>query len=195
MPKAREELGKRPLVQFSHNLLVLPPSYMQGVATNNQNHSCVEQGLDLESHRQFKSSSGPSFTNFMKCTISLSHHLPAQLILVCYLGNGKRREGKCARLAFCVSFLVIYKTFMHLFLHTHTHTHTHLYLVCFHVEDVALVADSEPKPFANHTHGRDSALANSKGLVLRQVPTTTWNGMETVEYGMEQWTMEWDNGI
>ena len=60
--------------------------------------------------------------------------------------------------------------------------------MCFHVEDVALIPDSEPKPLANHTHGRDSALANGKGLVLRQVPTTTWNGMEqlTIQYEMEK---------
>ena len=57
--------------------------------------------------------------------------------------------------------------------------------MCFHVEDVTLVAGSEPQPLANHTHGRDGALTNGEGLVLGQVPTTTWNGMETVEYGME----------
>ena len=50
-----------------------------------------------------------------------------------------------------------------------------LYLVCFHV---TLVADGEPQPLPNHTHGCDSALGNGKGLVLDQVPTTTDETLE-----------------
>ena len=57
--------------------------------------------------------------------------------------------------------------------------------MCFHVEDVTLIADGEPQPLANHTHGCDGALANGEGLVLGQVPTTTWNGMKTLEDGMK----------
>lgn len=55
---------------------------------------------------------------------------------------------------------------------------TYLHLVRFHVEDMALATNSNPQPLADHAHVLDGGLGDGKGLVVVQVPTTTWSGME-----------------